>query len=128
MNLKFLKKSDILLIVAILVISACLLLPKYLSKPQNLTATIYQNGNEIKTIDLSTVTEKYTIELSCEPFAIITVEPNCIYYSYAECPDKLCVNTGRLSHAGDTAACIPSKTLVVLNGERDKDSPDVITY
>lgn len=128
MNLKFLKKSDIALIIVLLIVCIATLLPKYLSKSDNLTAVVLRDGSEIERIDLSQVTEEYEIDLECEPKAIITVGPNYIFYSYAECPDKLCVNTGKLTHAGDTAACIPSKTLVVLEGEKSSDSPDVITY
>lgn len=128
MNLKFLKKSDVALIIVLLIISAICLLPKYLSKSDSLTAVILKDGQEIERIDLGLVTEEYEIDLECTPKATITVGPNYIFYSYAECPDKLCVNTGKLTHAGDTAACIPSKTLVVLEGEKSSDQPDVITY
>lgn len=129
MNLKFLKKSDIILIALLLIICLALLLPKYLGgKDDKLTAVIMKDGAVIETIDLSTVTEEYEYDLKCSPEAVITVCPNCVYYSYAECHDKLCMNTGKLTKAGDTAACLPSKTLVVLEGSKDKDAPDAITY
>lgn len=128
MNRKFLKKSDVALIILLLIICAASLLPKYLSKSDSLTAVVLKDGQEIERIDLSQVTEEYEMDLDCTPKAIITIGPNYVFYSYAECPDKLCVNTGKLTHAGDTAACIPSKTLVVLEGNKSADQPDVITY
>lgn len=129
MNLKFLKKSDIILIVLLLVTCVALLLPKYLgNKDSKLTAVIMRDGVVIESVNLSTVTESYEYDLGCSPKAIITICPDCVYYSYAECHDKLCMNTGKLKKAGDTAACLPSKTLVVIEGEKDKDAPDAITY
>lgn len=129
MNLKFLKKSDLILVAALLVICAALLLPKYFGKADSaLTAVVMKDGKVIETIDLSAVTETYEYDLECSPEAKLTVGPGFISYSYAECPDRLCVNTGRLTRAGDTAACLPSKTLVVIEGAKDKDAPDVITY
>ncbi len=128
MNLKFLKKSDLILVAVIVLLCAAFLVPKYLGVKSNLTAVIYKDGEIVEQINLSSVTESYEIDLECMPEAKLTVEPGCIYYSYADCPDKLCVNTGRLSRAGDTAACIPSKTLVVLVGDKEANSPDVITY
>lgn len=128
MELKFLKKSDFILIAVIAIICAAFLIPKYFGDKGTLTAVIYKDGEIIEQIDLSSVSTKYERDLKCTPEAKITVEPGCIYYSYAECPDKLCVNTGKLSHAGDTAACIPSRTLVVIEGQKDASAPDVITY
>lgn len=129
MNLKFLKKSDIILVTLLLITCAFLLIPKYFGKAEGkLTAVIMKDGVVIETIDLSTVTEEYQFDLQCSPEAVITICPDCVYYSYAECHDKLCMNTGKLRKAGDTAACLPSKTLVVLEGEKDKDAPDAITY
>lgn len=129
MNLKFLKKSDIILIAVLLITCFSLLLPKYFGETTgDIKAVIMRDGIVIEEIDLSTVTESYEYDLHCSPKAVITITPNCVYYSYAECHDKLCINTGKLTKVGDTAACLPSKTLVVLEGTADKEAPDAITY
>jgi len=129
MNLKFLKKSDIILVAVLLIACVALLLPKYLgNKDTKLTAVIMRDGVVLESVDLSTVEEPYEYDLDCSPKAVITICHDCVYYSYAECHDKLCMNTGKLKNAGDTAACLPSKTLVVLEGTKDKNAPDAITY
>ena len=129
MNLKFFKRNDLILVAVLLIICAATLLPKYFSKEsQTLTAVVMKDGKVIQTVDLSEVSESYEYDLQCEPEAKLTFENGCVYYSYAECRDKLCVNTGRLTRAGDTAACLPSKTLVVLEGEKAEGDPDIITY
>ena len=43
---------------------------------------------------------------------VVVVEDEEIFVSEADCPDKICVRTGRLSKAGDTAACLPHKILI----------------
>ncbi|MDD6807735.1 MAG: NusG domain II-containing protein [Oscillospiraceae bacterium] len=123
----FIKKADVILFILLLITCAILILPSKFSKV-GATAKIYLNGEIIESIDLSTVKETYSFELDSTPSVEITVEPNCIYYSKADCPDKLCINCGRLSHPGDTAACLPSETLIVLEGQKDKDQPDALTY
>ncbi|NLL63427.1 MAG: NusG domain II-containing protein [Ruminococcaceae bacterium] len=123
----FIKRADIILLVILLFICGVLLIPKYFSN-EPLVAVIYKDGSQIETIDLSSVTEEYEIDLECNPQAKLTVKKNSIAYTYAECHDKLCVNTGVLSRPGDIAACLPSKTLVVIEGKKDKSKPDVITY
>ena len=124
---RFIKKADIILIVLLLLVCAVLLIPKHFRKAQA-KAVIYKDGRVVKEIDLSSVREPYDFDLDCTPKATLRVENGCIYYSHAECHDKLCVNSGKLSKPGDTAACLPSKTLVVIEGEKDGEAPDVITY
>ena len=124
---KFIKKADILLVLLLLVISAALLIPKYIDKSR-VKAVIYKDGKVVKEIDLSAVKEPYEFDLNSTPKAKLRVENGSIRYSYAECHDRLCINSGEPSKPGDTAACLPSKTLVVIEGEKDSEAPDVITY
>lgn len=126
-NSRFIKKADIILIVAILIAAILFILPQYLDKNPPI-AVVYSGGEEIERIDLTAVTESYTIKPDCIPSVEITVEPGVIYYSYAECHDKLCINCGQISRPGNTAACLPSETLIVIEGRAESDTPDVITY
>lgn len=43
---------------------------------------------------------------------VVVVEDEEIFVLEADCPDRICVRTGRLSKAGDTAACLPHKILI----------------
>ncbi len=124
---RFIKKADVILIVAILFAAALFMLPQYLHNEPPV-AVIYSSGEEVDRIDLASVTESYKIKLDCTPEVEITVEPGIIYYSYAECHDKLCINCGHLSRPGNTAACLPSETLIVIEGQSKTDAPDAITY
>lgn len=126
-NSRFIKRADIILIIVILLTAALFILPQYLNNDPPI-AIIYSGGEEVERIDLSSVKESYKITLDCTPAVEITVEPGLIYYSYAECHDKLCINCGHLSHLGNTAACLPSETLIVIEGKAESDAPDVITY
>lgn len=123
----FIKKADILLVVVILILAALFILPQHLNTNPPV-AVIYSGGEEVERIDLASVTESYKISLDCTPSVEITVEPGCIYYSYAECHDKLCINCGQLTSPGNTAACLPSETLIVIEGQAKTDEPDVLTY
>ncbi len=37
----------------------------------------------------------------------------------ADCPDRLCVNTGWIGQAGQTAACLPAGVIVTVRGGDD---------
>lgn len=125
---KLFKRADFVLIFIFCLLCAAMLLPRVMSS-DNLTAKIYKNGNEIYSIDLNTVASSYTIDLASDPAGVVLVEKNAIGYFEADCPDKLCVNAGMLTRRGQTAACLPAKTVVVLTGGKKSEGvPDVITY
>jgi len=122
------KKADIILILFFCLLCAALLIPRY-SGSGNMTAVIYESGKITHRIDLSKVSESYTIKLANAPASTVEVEHNGIRYLTASCPDKLCVKAGLLTHRGDTAACLPQKTVIVIEGgSKDEKTPDVITY
>ncbi|MBR5976304.1 MAG: NusG domain II-containing protein [Clostridia bacterium] len=129
MNLKFLKKSDIVLIVLLLVVCSVLLLPKYFGKAESgLTAVIMVDGAVVDRVALSDVTSAYEYTVPCESPVKLYISSDGVRFAYSECPDKVCINTGLLTRAGDTAACVPNKVIVILEGAKDSGAPDVITY
>ncbi len=129
---KFFRWADLILILVVAAIALAIFLPKHFQKADgNVTAIITRNGTVIQKIDLSKVKKPYTISLESHPRTWVTVTPGSIYYSKAECKDKICVRTGKLTKPGDTAACLPSKTLIrlVSNGKNVSSSgPDIISY
>ncbi len=122
MNSKLIKKSDIIIIALLLAICAALLLPR-LFLNDKLTAVISQNGETVESIDLSAVNESYEIKLEG---AVILVEKNAVSFKDASCPDKLCVKCGKLTHAGDTAVCVPTATVITISGSGNE--VDAISY
>lgn len=122
MSKKFFGKTDFIIIAVLLVISALLFIPR-LSGSKNLTAEISHDGKVIEKIDLSKVSSPYKITLDG---AVISVEENQISFESADCPDKLCVHCGKLKNKGDTAVCIPTRTVVRIVGS--DSGVNAITY
>lgn len=122
------KKADFVLIFIFCLVFAAMFLPRVLGS-DDLTARVYKNGVEIYSINLTKVTSSYTIDLQSTPDGIILVEKNAVGYYEADCPDKRCVNTGMLTRRGQTAACLPAKTVIILTGgKKSEGAPDIITY
>jgi len=119
---KLFKKWDILILAAAVLLSAALLLPRFLSGAGNAVAVVNMSGEDIYKIDLTGVIEPYELELGSNPAAVIRVEPGKIRFVNAGCPDKLCVNSGWLSRPGDTAACLPAATIITVHGGGDIDA------
>ena len=48
---------------------------------------------------------------------VIVVDSGSVYVENSECPDKICVNKGRISDVGETIVCLPARTIVeVVDG------------
>ncbi|MBQ8763988.1 MAG: NusG domain II-containing protein [Clostridia bacterium] len=115
MNIKFIKKGDIAVIGVIILIAAAFMLWSN-SKSEAVQAVITVDGEVIETVDLGSVKEKITVIPATSPRVVITAENGKIRFESAECEDKLCVACGDLSKHGDTAVCLPSKTVITVTG------------
>ncbi|MBQ7543035.1 MAG: NusG domain II-containing protein [Clostridia bacterium] len=82
------------------------------------TAVISKNGTEIARINLSRVTESYTIPMDGN---VILVEPGSIRMQSADCPDQICVHQGVLHDTG-RIVCLPNRVLIEM--VHTKDAPD----
>lgn len=88
---------------------------------KNSTAEIYQNGVLIKRVPLS-VDSEFTVE--CEGGVnVVTVENGAVRVSYADCPDKVCVNRGAVSGGAVPIVCLPHKLEIrIVDGENSVDA------
>ena len=111
---RFFSKWDALLIAVTAILCLLLLWPR--GEMDGVTADVYVDGEVIHHITLSNVSAPYEIPLETDPPAVLFVEPGRIRYQSAGCPDKVCVRSGWLNRPGDTAACLPGRSMVVLSG------------
>lgn len=116
------KKGDkiaAILILGLIVISAAGVFgyKQYVKGPHRI-AVIKQKGNVIKTIDLDTIKEKkqFTIPYDSNSFNQVEVDSGKIRFVDADCPDKICIETGWISEPGESAVCLPHKTIISIEG------------
>lgn len=114
------KKGDVILIASLALLCISLFLIPVFSQGKAAVADVWQHGEKIKEIDLSTVEESYEMSVGG---CILLVQRGSIRFLDADCPDKLCVRSGTLSKNGDTAACVPNKVVVIIeNKEKSFDA------
>ncbi|MBP1560301.1 MAG: NusG domain II-containing protein [Oscillospiraceae bacterium] len=83
-----------------------------MQKPESRVAEVVQDGKVLYTIDLSTV-ENQSFTVTYEGRSnTITVENGEIYVSAADCPDKICMKTGKLQYEGMPVVCLPNKLII----------------
>ncbi|MGE4354258.1 MAG: NusG domain II-containing protein [Oscillospiraceae bacterium] len=92
-------------------------------------AVITQDGKELQRIDLSHVTEPYTIRIDSDNggYNIVEVEPGRIRVLEASCPDQICVNQGWISDSSKPIVCLPNKLMIVIEDGENPDGLDGIS-
>lgn len=96
--------------------------------PQGTRAIVEKSGVVVLERDLSQLTEPETFTLEGEQNIQVTVElcPQGAAVVASGCPDQVCVRTGTLTKAGETAVCLPARVTLRLEG--GGDSVDATVY
>ncbi len=114
-NRKFFNNRDIAAIAVIFLLALALYTGYrlYMGNSASYAEVIY-DGQVIEKLPLNEDRE-YTPEINNN--IVIEVKDKRIHFKHSDCPDKICVNTGWLSRAGQTAVCLPNKISVVVKGK-----------
>lgn len=123
--MKFFKRTDIIVILIILAVSAVSwTIYKSRNTGRPVKAEIYYYSELVETIDLSTAAEgTFSIPQNQDVVFDIDNEGN-ISFIRSDCPDKICIHTGKLHLAGQSAACLPNGIVVKIvpaDGWKDND-------
>lgn len=121
-RLKLIKKADIIIIVSI-VFASLVAFPIISRSDGRLEATVTIEGKTVCTIDLS-ASQSLEFRTDTEPSLLIKAENGEVWIEEAGCKDKICVACGRLSRKGDTAVCLPAKTVICVGNSE----LDAVTY
>lgn len=124
MNIKLFRKGDLAVIAAVAAVAALLFAWRAAGDTENLTAVITVNGETVQTVDLATVSERTEYRIDTTPEVLIVAENSAIYFEEAGCEDKLCIACGKLNQKGDTAVCLPARTVITVG----QAQVDAVTY
>ena len=127
MNRKLVRPADFVIIGVVLCAVAVFFLWSFAQPSRGLSAVVRQDGEVTLRIPLASVGEGREIVPDCEPAVRIRVEPDGVFFEEAGSPDQLCVRTGKLTRAGQSAVCLPARVSVTLEGDADSDIPDAMT-
>ena len=118
---KLLTKKDAFIIAALLVLAACALIFLRFVPKNGRSALITVDGKLYSSVSLAEDRE-FTLDNGVK----ITVRDGGIGFAGSDCHDKVCVRSGMISRSGETAACVPNKTVITVVGS--DVSVDTITY
>ena len=115
MNIKLLKKGD-LIVISVIVVAALLFAIFGRHDTAKPIAEISVDGKTVQTVDLSAVTDKIEIRPNDDYNVLIVAENGKIRFEHSDCKDKLCISSGELEKSGDVAVCLPAKTVITVTG------------
>lgn len=127
--MKFAKRLDVIIVIALLAAGLVLwaAMSGVIGKTEGARAEIYYNSELVKTIDLAAGKDAvFTIEQL--PRVLFRIyEDGSIAFIESDCPDQVCVKTGRLHYTGQTAACLPNHVYVKIVGKAaSAKEPDIV--
>ena len=120
-----LRKSDIILILGLLLASALLWL---VFRPGETGATvIVTRGNN--TVCELPLNKSRTLNLIDEDlgYNTLVIDNGEAYISQADCGDHTCIRTGKISRDGERIVCLPHKLVIEVTGG-DTSAPDASTH
>ena len=93
-----------------------------------LALSIFQReqGEEIWVEVNGEATDRIPLYLDCEYSLcggsnILVVKNGEAYLSYADCPDQVCVRTGRIRYAGQSIVCLPNRLVIKIVAKGGSD-------
>lgn len=94
------------------------------ASPQAVTAIVEADGVPVLTQDLTALSEPITRTIPGQNGHTVIIEfaPGGARFISSTCPDQICVRTGTLRHAGETALCLPARVSLRLEGPAAYDA------
>ncbi|MBE6058596.1 MAG: NusG domain II-containing protein [Clostridium sulfidigenes] len=131
MNMKLMKRMDIVIIVVLLIVSFIpyIMLKNYQSNYKGINyAVISIDGKETKRVELTTgLDEEFTIK-SSYGFNRVVIHDMKIGIVDADCKDEICVNEGFIGAVGERIVCLPNRLIIEIVGEqKSSEGEDVIS-
>lgn len=127
---KNINKYDIALIAAIIIINISIMIfgGNNMVEGSERIAYVYSN-NEL--VGRYTLTENYEKEFTIEKedgtgYNTVHIEDGKIWIHDATCPDKICLNQGKIQNGGEVIVCLPNKFMIQIKGSTENSDVDII--
>ena len=116
MKRRLFKVSDAAVFLVLLLLALIFFILKSNNKGE--AVEIWVEGKMYQSLPLD---KPFELELECD--VTIKGDGESAYFVSSDCPDKVCINTGKLSEEGEWAACLPNETVIKITGsEKNADT------
>lgn len=113
-------RNDIILGIAVIVLALGALLATELMKKDGDYAVVTVNGVEVAKYSLS---EDIEVRLESENggYNVLVIKGGKADITEASCPDHVCVDQHTISKTGEAITCLPNKTVITIESEKEAD-------
>ena len=119
-------RADIILIAGLVIAGVIIGLILLFSNHNGKSVEVRVSGEIVKTFPLNGVTE-YEIEGAGGGKNLLIIKEGSAWVEDADCPDKLCVNMGKINLTGQSVICLPHEVVIAItDGESAGADVDVI--
>ncbi len=115
-------RYDIILISALLAVAVAFLLITLAARIDGSYVEVEQGGVAVATYRLD-LDGEYPLNGGTN---ILVIKGGEAYLTYADCPDKTCINTGRIHYVGESIICLPNNLAITVRGSSD-DGVDLVS-
>lgn len=121
-TIALIRLSDIIFILILVIFSVSFFFLRH-SGNKELIAVVYIDKKQVQSFNLNSLQEPVVTPFEGNGYEIIVrAEKGKIRFESSDCPDKICVNSGWLTSAGDTAVCLPARVSIVVSGRKELDA------
>lgn len=118
--------SDFILIGIIIFITFMMLFIKK-DDADKINVSVRLDGQEIHTQALYEIDNAYEYKIDSDMDVILLLEKDGVSVKHSDCPDKLCVNMGKITKSGECIVCLPAKVSVKLYSDDNNSKLDGVT-
>ena len=110
-------RYDILLICVLLFVSLAAVGITLLTSAEGASVMVEINGEKVAEYSLASEGE-FALNGGTN---ILVIKNGEAYLIYADCPDKVCVHTGKIKYVGQSIVCLPNRLSVTVIGDSGVD-------
>lgn len=83
------------------------------------------NGRQVESVPFTPDMNPRTVRVVADDggYNIVRISAAGVEMIEADCPDQICVRSGRIRYVGQTIVCLPHKVLVKIVGEPKEEPP-----
>lgn len=107
------KKNDFILIFSILALALMCMAVLYISRDSKTCVKIYVDNELIAALPIKEDC-KFDIDGVNGSHNLLIIENGNVYMKEADCPDKICIQTGIVTELTQTIVCLPNRVVVVI--------------
>lgn len=127
--MKFIRRTDLIVLLALVILAGGGWFGyKAMFGGRSAQAEIYYYSELVMTVDLTKGEDRHFSVPEVPAVVFHLYADGSIAFEESDCPDKVCIRTGRIDTVGQSAACLPNGLVmkIVPNGGRRPDDIDIV--